>query len=72
MSGEFKRREWAPLAASVLGGLLVFGLWGNPTRGYYHTPSLFSWWFLAPVKLESRHISPRMVRFCPACKLRID
>ena len=46
MSGEFKRREWAPLAASFLGGLLVFGLWGNPTRGYYHTPSLFSWWFL--------------------------
>ena len=39
-------RKALPLLATLAGALVVFGVWGNATRGYYHTASLFLWWFL--------------------------
>lgn len=34
-----------PVALAGLGGLILFALAGNATRGYIDSPSLFTWWF---------------------------
>ena len=36
--------RWLPAMASVLAGFAVFQFWGNATRGYIATRSVFWWW----------------------------
>lgn len=36
--------RWLPAVASALAGFAVFQFWGNATRGYIATRSVFWWW----------------------------
>jgi EpsI family protein len=38
------RVRWLPAAVSALAGFAVFQFWGNATRGYIPTRSVFNWW----------------------------
>ncbi len=38
------RVRWLPAAVAALAGFAVFQFWGNATRGYIDTASLFYWW----------------------------
>jgi len=35
---------WLPAAVCALAGFAVFQFWGNATRGYIATRSVFWWW----------------------------
>lgn len=39
-----KLSRWLPVLVCALAGAAVFQLFGNSTRGYIDTPSLFWWW----------------------------
>jgi len=42
-----------PAIACAVAGIVIFQFWGNATRGYIATDSLFYWWFYQWVNLES-------------------
>ena len=48
-----KAMRLAAGAACAAAGLVLFQVWGNATRGYIATDSLFHWWFFQWVNPES-------------------
>jgi len=42
--GGFRRQAWRAALLCALAGFAVFQFWGNATRGYIATRSLFWWW----------------------------
>ena len=53
MTAASNRLRAAPAVACGLAGLVVFQFWGNATRGYIATNSLFHWWFYQWVNPDS-------------------
>ncbi|HMD61913.1 MAG TPA: exosortase/archaeosortase family protein [Opitutaceae bacterium] len=51
-AARFGRRAW-PAILCAAAGIIVFQMWGNATRGYIATDSLFHWWFYQWVNPES-------------------
>jgi EpsI family protein len=47
------RPRWGPAVACAVAGVILFQFWGNATRGYIATDSLFHWWFYQWVNPES-------------------
>jgi exosortase len=48
-----KDRSWLPAAACAAAAFAVFQFWGNATRGYIATNSLFYWWGFQWVNADS-------------------
>lgn len=53
MTGAPNRTGAVPAAACAAAGIVLFQFWGNATRGYIATRSLFHWWFYQWVNPES-------------------
>jgi exosortase len=53
MTGGRDTSRCVPAVACAAAGLVVFQLWGNATRGYIATDSLFHWWFFQWVNPDS-------------------
>lgn len=53
MTGARQGTRAVPAAACAAAGIILFQFWGNATRGYIATRSLFHWWFYQWVNPES-------------------